>query len=162
MSRRYLRTADINDLYVVFSDLSDISKSEFCEGGSTWWRAMAACHELVKLSGSMSAVAVVQDGEPVAVFGHNRHPEEKYTRVTWFAARPQFFEGIGATLVVRRYLKTLGSRFPRMVFESYSRSQHPEVRRWFGVLGFTYISKGDGYTKFAYRPPLCEGAKSAA
>lgn len=151
----YTRRATAFDFHVVFSGLSEVSAFEFCRDGASWWKAMRACLDLHALCPAEAVVRVDAKGhdETIALFGHNQHPTNKKERVTWFAGSPEFFSGAGPTLFARRYLQSLGAKWPGTIFNSYSRSRHPGMYRWFEALGYRLSGYHDGYARFLYCRP---------
>jgi hypothetical protein len=153
----YARKATASDFYTVFSDLSDISAAEFCGRERTWWAAMRYALDLHKLY----AADVILDGDtPIAIVGHNKDAQEKHTRVTWFAGRPQFFASARATRWLRRYIAGVVARWPATWFDSYSSSPHPAAARWFSLLGFEQVQAYAAWKKYRLSPRAVECDKT--
>lgn len=120
--------------------LSDVSAAEAHELGYSNWQV---AHELRAAVVRGAGDAVSDARGLLFVMAHEPHPTEPAVRVTTFAATQRYF-GMGASGVRLggRYLANLRKRYPGVTFEAHTFSPHPEVDRWFTVLGFEKLAPG--------------------
>lgn len=158
MSKLLLKTATVADVHQVAQSLSEISRAEMVyKFGAEWWHTIRVVKDFLTLG---PGVTLLEDDRPVCVFGHFPKPEGG--RVTWFLSTDRYF-ALGARGVVftRRYLDGLRRAWPGEAFHSYSSSPHPDVWRWFKLLGYTQIGDSSpGYRHFVL-PPLADERRDA-
>jgi hypothetical protein len=147
-----------SDLYAILQNPSEITKREMERAEVTSWKLLKSLNELLRIS---NADTLHLNGEPAIVFGHNPVAASFNRRVTWFVASEQYF-ALGARGVVfaRNYLRRLHAVWPGTSFESYSYSDHPDLKRWFEALGFKYgYSTPNGCSKFTFEAAVPVKAK---
>ena len=94
-----------------------------------------------------SADTAVHDGRPACILGLFQAPHG--TTVTWFIATDVYFSlGAPAVLHARRYMVRAAKEHGRI--ETVTLSPHPDVRRWFELLGFTLLVKSKDRHVFEY------------
>lgn len=131
------RTAHLARL---FEEISDVSRAEADALRLTPW---AIAHELRGAIARGAGDAVSDAGGLLFVLAHEPHATEPGVRVTSFAATRRYF-GMGASSIRIgwRYLANLRRRHPGIAFEAHTFSPHPDVDRWFTVLGFERLAPG--------------------
>ena len=130
-----VRSANMDDVHSLFSDLSEISTAEVNADCGSWWKALPKVAKLLLLPDSQTDVLLDESGTRLAIFGH--YPSKRPNiRTTWFVfSKPFIARGLAATRLARRYLKTLQLSYPETEFHSYTESTHPHRDRWFVLIG---------------------------
>jgi hypothetical protein len=125
------RRAVFEDVYDVAQNSSEIMLAEAEALGLTQWQLLKLLSVQFKAG---RAFAITETEQPIAVFGF-RKSEERGIYDTWLASSPRFFS-TGTVLPIRRILRMIGNRFPGITFRTLTFSPHPQVARWFKLLGY--------------------------
>jgi hypothetical protein len=160
MTRFTERTATKHDIYEISRNLSDISREEMMsEPDTTAWDVFRT---VVPLLDAGPTTVWCEDGYPIVVFGHDKHPATEKDRVTWLMATPRYFDlGMRSVRFSREFLKRLRRDWPNTKFWTYSSSTHPDVERWFGLLGYgPMVDQTAHYRAFALTPDTTKPALS--
>ncbi len=146
-----VRTGTIHDAYAGAQKLSDINRNELISKfGDTWWDALKMVKDFLALG---TATVLDIDGEPAAIFGHLPHTQHQNARVTWFLATNAYFElGARGVIMARRYLDQLQNVYPGETFYSLTNSDHPDVNRWFNLLGYRLTGGAPNYREYTLAP----------
>lgn len=142
----YIMEAKYRDVENVMHKLSEISLGEMAAANVTdAWNGL----KRAKLCKDQGFLKVIKDGDtPMAIFGAIR---DKNVYRTWFIATEDFFaKKVVCAKVVAREIQRIQKRMPRMIFEAYTRPQHPAYRKWFRVIGFSFIKAIDDVMLFRY------------
>jgi hypothetical protein len=125
------REATIDDIADVIANAGGITRAEI--GAST----LAEDEWIEGFTESLIAgygIAITANGRPIAVLVHS--PGPKGVRHTDFAAKDDFFAlGARAALFMRQAVAAIFNEYPEHAFLASTLSPHPEVERWFRVLG---------------------------
>lgn len=128
------RPAQYDDVERILDDLSDISKAEMAVLRTTPFDMMRRARHCMKGAG---LDAILRDDEPIAVFGAAPMVGEENVLGTWFLASRAFFEhGARSTLFCRKHMAKVADSHPGKEFMAYTASDHPDLDRWFALLGF--------------------------
>ena len=148
MAKHEFRVASSADVYTVVNDPAESTDEDIKAAGLSRWQAVkVACSWLGK-----HAHALYEDGEVMCVFGHNAHVGQRRARVTWFLCRPGLWEmGARGVRLLRRHIANQARQWPGTVFYAYNYSKHPQVDRWFNLLGFI-VCYEDGFKVFKLLP----------
>ncbi len=137
------RAATFPDIYAVWGDLSDQSSADFEAAGYTPWTGLRLVRKF-NLD-NPGQVALLQN-KPAAVLGVVK---SKKIASTWFIATQAYFDqGAPAVLHARRFLRDRKAEYGKLT--TTTRSQHPDVDRWFNVLGFKKVGETDSTKVFEY------------
>ena len=137
------RAAVFSDIYAVWNDLSDQSMADFEAAGYDTWTGLRMLRQF-NLD-NQGQVALLQD-EPACVLGVVK--SEKVNS-TWFIATQAYFDhGVPAVLHARRFLRDRRAEYGKLT--TVTMSQHPDVDRWFGALGFKKVGEHDSAKVFEY------------
>jgi hypothetical protein len=131
-----VKSTNIAHIYEIVNMLSDISRHEIEAFGYTPWTFLKDANVLLDSEGAEVKTGFVE-GKPVVVVGTFPNGQISDLRSTMLVASKRFFE-LGAPMVRygRRYIRTVVDRRPGCRFAVYTRSAHPDVTRWFRLLGF--------------------------
>lgn len=134
----------LEDLLYVLEHLSAQNASELETLCLSPWEITKRIRGFVKDGGA--AFTGVYEGRPVFVFGLIFENENS----SWFLATAEYF-GLGAKAIghARNFLREMKKRYGSFVSGSCSR--HPDVDRWFKVLGYEKIGENEGVKWFRYR-----------
>ena len=146
-----LREALVSDILTIAAAPSEQTESELRKMGLTPWQATKWFREWIAKG---DAVTVVDGETPIAVFGHIKHGDNKDRRLTWFLAAPAYFNlGMRGIRTTRKYLDSVMSWWPGVVFESHSGSDHSATARWFSLLGYRFERHNEmGWPVFVIGP----------
>ena len=150
MPQYEIRSATMDDAYEIMRDPSFLTAAELGGMGLTPWQALKCVREWLD---PRTSDALYENGRPVALFGHNAHKHFPKVRLTWFICRQRFWElGPRGVILCRKYLQSQQVRWPGTTFQSFSRSSHPDVARWFTLLGYEMKVENDGTVCFNLKP----------
>ncbi len=142
------RRGTFADVDHVLSDLSDVSAIEMMNFECTKWDMLKRARACMD-SGGLDCL--VENDEPLAMIGTVITNGQPYTHRTWFIASKKYFDmGVKSVIAGRRYMSTLAKSRPGVSFESLTASSHPEVERWFALLGFRRIQELDGFALYVF------------
>ncbi len=133
------RTATFSDIYAVWMNLSEQNMDEIEAAGLNPWTGLKMFRQFNLDNPGQVALLY---GKPACVFGIIK--SDKVT-TTWFIATQDYFDhGMPAVLHARRYLRDRTKEHGTLT--TVTLSKHPDVDRWFKLLGFKKVG-GDGDAK---------------
>jgi hypothetical protein len=143
------RPAKYSDVFAILEDLSDVSRAEMMNFDRSNWDALY-CAKACMRGGGLDCL--VENGTPLAVIGTVSNAEDCYKHATWFMASKKFFDlGVKSVIGGQRYMRQLAKSRPGVSFESLTASKHPQVERWFALLGFRRVMVySQGYELYVY------------
>lgn len=134
--------AKISDVYNIIQDLSDQNRAEHVAMGLTEWQVLKDAAAWVK---EWPTVTGWIDDKPAFVFGV-LGVEQK---LTWFLGTKAYFKsGAVGVLGARRILRQAKEKHGPLL--TISQSLHPDVDRWFTLLGFEKIEDNGQRRVFRY------------
>jgi hypothetical protein len=135
------------DVEYILENLSEVSAAEMMAFELTNWDMMHRARQCMKTGG---LDCIIENGKPLAVIG-SIYEKDPYIHRTWFIATQQYFDmGVKAVLASRRYMTTLAKSRPGVCFQAFTGSPHPQVERWFALLGFQKIQELDGFALYEF------------
>lgn len=139
------RSATIQDLTVVFQGLAERMSSEYLAAGGNTLEARDALLMNLKEGRGHS---LLQGDEPVAIIAWD---EDESCVHTSFAAREAFFSA-STVRFCKRHIRHIQRLCGNLPVRSYSWSDHPDVQRWFEVIGFRKVESDNGCNIFELAP----------
>ena len=141
------REAGLRDVHYVLGKLSNVTQGEMRTCGLTssevLWKART--HWLH----TGRAYVFLDNATPVAVFGFNPDRADHEVLTTWLIST-QGFHRPKWTLFSRKFLVKVQKDHPGYRILTTTYSSHPSVPRWFQILGFEMIGKGDDFRILEY------------
>lgn len=133
-----VRPTSITDIHNVLTAPSEITAHEMEQNGWSPWEAMAVFKGYLMVG---QANTLFADGNPICIYGTFPHPTREKVRNTWFVTKDGYFNGPKRVHVFsRKWWREYVQRFEDgMVFETFSRSPHPDAGKWFEFMGFSKI-----------------------
>ena len=126
-----VRPALASDVHSVVNELSSISRCELRTVGVGLQDAEEAAHR-----GIANGVALAGEVDGRAAFLFWFYPTVGATP-TFFLSSPLYFQKPTALMFLsRRVLRECAEAYPKAIFVSHTFSSHPDVGRWFKLLGF--------------------------
>lgn len=115
----------------LFRNLSQLNKDELRGLAIADWETYAA--DVINWKNGHNKLYLDAQG-PLFAFGLNRRD---FGFSTWFIGTQRYFDQ-GARMVrpTRRIMEDIRRQHPGAEFLCYTRSKHPDVVRWFRLLGF--------------------------
>ncbi|MDP3896800.1 MAG: hypothetical protein Q8Q62_08995 [Mesorhizobium sp.] len=147
------RTAHSRDLAAVFSHLADRVSAEHASAGQ---RGLSPKDALFLNLKEGRAHALVDGGEPVAIVSWD---ESDDIATTSFAAAERFFTA-STVRFCARHIRRIQALCGNRPIQSLSWSDRADVAKWFRVIGFVEIGRGDGYTIYELPPQSGSAPKS--
>ena len=134
------RPATIEDCQAVLGDLSGITARGLERAKISPEQALDMCRDLLRVG---QAIACEVNGKVVGIFGWGESDFIKPPIIdTWSLWTPFAFDGkTGAftALSARNFLRKLAADHPGSIFMAISHSDHPDLDRWFRILGFEKV-----------------------
>lgn len=130
------RPATLKDVSAILAEPSRTTADELRRANVTGRQVLCAFREAIRTG---DAVTLTVDGEPAFVLALFALPEENGTPAvaTQFIAAEAFWNlGARGVWLGRRMLASIRRQRPGTALISASYSPHPEVERWFALLGF--------------------------
>ena len=134
--------ANLAHVEYVLNHLSEQNQSELDHMMLTRWEILRRSKDFLKHGVTYTRM---DDGVPSFIFGILLESENS----TWFIATEAYFAlGAAAVIHARRFLRDMNAQFGKLV--TGSASQHPDIDRWFSVLGYRKLDEADGVKWFLY------------
>jgi hypothetical protein len=128
----------------VLANLSAQNVSELDQLGLSNWETFKRINQFMQTG--EATTLLLEDHRPCCVFGVTWEPSD-YHR-TWFIATERYWQlGMAGVRHARRFLKDAARRGPLI---TGSCSPHPEVERWFKLLGYEKLEETEGVKWFKY------------
>jgi hypothetical protein len=138
------------DIKAVLDDPSAITAQETEAAGFTPWTALKFFRDCLQEG---EARAVFVDGEIAFVLGIAPHPLLPRRASLWFVSTERYWKtGAAGVRFGRAFLRSLAEKYPGEWLVARSWSRHPDVERWFALLGFK-LSTATGLSREFVRPP---------
>ena len=141
------RTATAKDLAIVFRELAGRMSSEYSAAGFNTRKAKDA---LMMNLWEGRGHALLQNGQPVAIFVWE---DDGGTISTSFAAHESFFTA-STVRFCKRHIRNIQKLCGNLPVRSDSWTNREEVSRWFRVIGFTDIDRGEKHVLYELQPAL--------
>jgi hypothetical protein len=127
----------------VLANLSPQNVGEFDHLGLSNWEAFKRINGFMQQG---EATTLLLENRPCCVFGVVWEPSD-YHR-TWFVATQNYWDlGLSGVRHAKRFLASAVRRGPLI---TGSCSPHPDVERWFKLLGYEKIEETEGVKWFKY------------
>lgn len=122
------------DIQSVLAKPSAVTARELERAGLTTWQALKIFRDSLK-EGEARTVRI--DGEIGFVLGIAPHPLLPRRSSLWFIATEAYWRtGAAGVRFGRSFITSLENRYPGEYLSARSWSDHPDVDRWFALLGF--------------------------
>jgi hypothetical protein len=136
------------DVEYILEHLSEVSQAEMMAFELTNWDMMDRARKCMK-SGGLDCF--IENNEPLALNGTIYDEKTPYVHSTWFIATQKYFDmGVKSVLATRRYMTALAKRHPGVCFRAFTGSPHPEVERWFALIGFRKIEDVGNFALYEF------------
>ena len=137
------RTATFSDIYAVWGNLSDQNADEIEAAGLDPWTGLKMFRQFNLDSPGQVAIL---GNKPAFVFGVVKSDK---LATTWFIATQAYFDhGTPAVLHARRFLREKRAEYGKLT--TVTMSKHPDVERWFSVLGYKKVGESGDTKVFEY------------
>ncbi|WP_315924016.1 hypothetical protein [Mesorhizobium sp. SP-1A] len=140
------RQATVGDLETVFHDLSKRMSDEYAAAGKD---SKFAYDNLMMNLGEGRAHVLLQDDRPVAIIAWH---EEDDAADTLFAAQDDFFSA-STVRFCKGHIRRIQALTGNLPIRSRSWIDHPDVGRWFQIIGYVEQERQNGARLFVL-PPL--------
>lgn len=144
------RPTTLADIQAVLAQPSAVTARELERAGLTLWQALKLFRDNL-VEGEARTVLI--DGEIGFVLGIAPHPMLPRRSSLWFIAMERYWKtGAAGVRFGRSFITSLESRYPGEYLTARSWSDHPDVERWFALLGFK-LEAMHGLSRVFTRPP---------
>lgn len=137
-------------IMAVLEDPSEITRRELEVAGFNKWTALKFLRDCLK-DGEARTVTI--DGRIGFILGVAPHPMLPRHSSLWFIATEAYWKtGAAGVRYGRAFLRGVEQRYPEEELTARTWSDHPDVERWFALLGFrqqTFM----GLSRVFTRPP---------
>jgi hypothetical protein len=128
------RPTTLADIQAVLAAPSAVTARELERANLTQWQALKLFRDSL-VEGE--ARTVLLDGEIGFILGIAPHPMLPRRSSLWFLATERYWKtGAAGVRFGRSFIKSLETRYPNEYLTARSWSDHPDVERWFALLGF--------------------------
>lgn len=122
------------DVQAVLAEPSAVTARELDRAGLTTWQALKLFRDSLK-EGEARTVRI--DGDIGFILGIAPHPLLPRRASLWFIATERYWRtGADGVRFGRSFIKSIQDRYPTEHLSARSWSDHPDVERWFALLGF--------------------------
>lgn len=143
------RPTRLADVLAVLEDPSAITHGELTRAGFTKWTALKFLRDCLK---DGEARTVFLGGEVGFILGVAPHPLLPRHSSLWFIATEAYWQtGAKGVRFGRSFLRAIEQRYPGEHLTARTWSDHPDVERWFALLGFERQSF-EGLSQVFVRP----------
>lgn len=154
----YLQDGRYADVEAVMDDMSEISLNEMGKSGVVnAWQGLRRA-KICKDTGFLKVMR--DDKGPLFIFGAVR--TDVASMRTWFIAADRYFANPLAVRSTAKAMARVAQSYPRHVFESISKSDHPKTTKWFESLGFKLVKWQDGGKVYRFVGRNSTGRKKSA
>lgn len=143
-----VRLSSLTDIADVLANASDITREELHTVGVQPWAVL----KLLREQGLDNTETAFDEHGPLYIFRHRKMAIGRERETTFLATQRYFDMGARGVLFARRHLSNIERFWPGTMFVANTYSSHPDVARWFSLLGFFQARDMMGKTLYILDP----------